>query len=284
MECLGWEHPNIEVERLDELGGKADYILGQPPKAVIEAKREAVLFNALPVGKPTVVRQLQPLLRASKEFEKAVTQVIPYCALRGAGIAIVCNGPQLAVFQAVAVGYAPLEGECYLFNGFQSYLDNFPLLWSLLSPEGIAENRAYRDLALHRNPRIPPKAATAILEPLKYRYRTRLQDNLQSLASILLEDIIDHPDVKSDFYRDCYVPMAANRRHLLLSKKMIAARYRRATESGFSPAPLNAFKPNAITGKLEFNRGVLDAAFASRPLRRNRRRWRRQNFLFRKLI
>ena len=51
-ECLGWERPYIEVEKTDELGGKADYVLGQnPPKAVLEAKREAKAFNILPIGK-----------------------------------------------------------------------------------------------------------------------------------------------------------------------------------------------------------------------------------------
>jgi hypothetical protein len=91
--------------------------------------------------------------------------------LRGAPIAIVCNGPQLVIFQAMVVGQSPLEGECYLFNGFDTYVGYFPALWSLLSPEGVAENRAQRDLALYRNPRIPSRAATAIPEPTKPRYR-----------------------------------------------------------------------------------------------------------------
>lgn len=42
IECLGWAHPFIEVEHVGGAGGKADYILGQPPRAVLEAKREAV--------------------------------------------------------------------------------------------------------------------------------------------------------------------------------------------------------------------------------------------------
>jgi hypothetical protein len=36
-ECLGWERTYMEVEKTDELGGRADYILGHPPKAVLEA-------------------------------------------------------------------------------------------------------------------------------------------------------------------------------------------------------------------------------------------------------
>ena len=80
-ECLGWEHPYIEVELFDDLGGRADYLLGKPAKAVLEAKREAKLFDALPAGKPTVVRKLQPLIQACKNFEDAIIQVIPYCSI-----------------------------------------------------------------------------------------------------------------------------------------------------------------------------------------------------------
>jgi hypothetical protein len=120
--------------------------------------------------------------------------------MHGTPIAIICNGPQLIIFQAMIIGQSPLGGECYVFNGFDSYVTNFPVLWRLLSPEGITENRALRELALHRNPRIPPKASTAIPEPTKYRYRSAFQENLRALASLLLEEIQDDPAVKPLFY------------------------------------------------------------------------------------
>ena len=74
-ECLGWERPDIEVEISDELGGKSDYHLGRPPKAVLEAKREAKLFDVPPTGSPAVVRKIQPLLLASKTL---VHQTFPW--------------------------------------------------------------------------------------------------------------------------------------------------------------------------------------------------------------
>ena len=154
VECLGWLQSDLVVEQSDEGGGRADYLLGKSPiKAVLEAKREAKLFDGITTQSAAKLRKLGPLLHASKNFKDAVTQVIPYCALHGAPVAVVCNGPQLAIFQAITPGMPPLEGECYLFDGYQAYLDEFPLLWKLLSPEGIAENRAFRDLALHRNRR-----------------------------------------------------------------------------------------------------------------------------------
>ncbi|MBX3662832.1 MAG: hypothetical protein KF804_10300 [Burkholderiales bacterium] len=265
-ECLGWEKPNITVEKTNELGGKADYLLGQPPKAILEAKKEAVAFDVPPTGRPSIVRKLRPLLQASKSFESAVHQVLPYCAINGAQIAIVCNGPQLAIFQAIIPGQPPLEGDCYFFNGFHTYVEDFPLLWKLLSPEGVTENRAYRDLALHRNPRIPPKASTSISEPHKYRYRSDFQENLRSLSALLLEEIEDNPKLKSSFYKECYVPIEANNRHLLLSKNIIAARYKRAGDAGVSPAALQEISSVDSTGSLILTDPGILGSTGSRPI------------------
>lgn len=266
MECLGWERPNIRVEVTDELNGRADYALGHPIKAILEAKKEAVLFDIPPSGSTTLLRKIQPLVVSSKSFRNSVAQVIPYCAMSGAQIAIVCNGPQIAIFQAITPGFPPLEGECYFFNGFQSYVDNFPLLWKLLSPEGIEENHANRDLALHRNPRIPPKGSAVIAEPFKYRYRNNFQENLRSLSSLLLEEIEDNPDLKSDFYKECYIGIEANNRHLLLSKNMITARYRRAGEQGVAPSALDEITGIDKNGNLQISDPSLLGKMGSRPI------------------
>lgn len=262
-ECLGWIKPDIDVEQSDEGGGKSDYVLGDPAKAVLEAKKEAIQFDFPPSGSPARVRKMQPLIQSSKPFGNAATQVIPYCAFKGAQIAIVCNGPQLVIFQALSSGQPPLEGECFLFDGFASYVEHFPILWKLLSPEGVAENRAFRDLALHRNPRIPPKASTAIPEPTKYRYRSEFQENLRLLSSFLLEEIEDNPDLKSTFYKECYVAIEANNRHLLLSKQIISTRYRRAGDDSIAPSAFGSIVQTDERGQLEL-KGA--AGSGSRPI------------------
>ena len=266
VECLGWERPNMVVEETDEAGGRADYVLGQPSKAVLEAKREAKDFGSLPSGNPTAVKRLDSLLKGSKNLQDAVNQVLQYCVMKGAVIAIVCNGPQLVLFQALTPGQSPLEGECYYFDGFADYVQYFPLLWSILSPEGITENRASRELAQHRNPRIPPKASEFILEPRKYRYRTGLQENLRELSSLLLEEIEDNPSLKSSFYNECYVPLEANNRHLLLSKRIIASKYRRAGDDGVIPSALETVARPNQSGDLQLNDVALQGVAGSRPI------------------
>lgn len=263
-ECLGWEKPNIRVQEQDDAGGRVGYLLGQPPKAVLEAKRQAQDFGNLP-GSATKVRKLSPLLSASRPLREAVVQAVQYCALKGAKTAIVCNGPQLAIFQAISPDMPPLEGECFFFNGFQSYFDDFTLLWTLLSPEGVAENRAYREISLHRSPRIPPKASESISNPDRYRYRSDFQEEMRQISLFLLEEIEESSEIKEDFYKNCYVNVEANNRHTLLSKQIILHRYQRVTGEAAAPVPLQKGLKR-IDNSAEFEDTTLARGSASRPI------------------
>jgi GTPase SAR1 family protein len=266
-DCLGWQVPHMQVEEPDGAGGRMDYLLGDshPAKAILEAKRESVSFGDLPGSTKMQVRKLKPLLEASPQLQSAFNQCLQYCALKGVRLGIVCNGPQLLVFQAFSPHGAPSEGECYFFDGFERYIEHFPLLWKILSPEGISENRAYRDIALHRSPRIPPKASDSIPDPQRYRYRSAFQENIRTLANLLLEEIEDNQQVRRSFYRDCYVSVEANNRHTLLSKQIIKHRYRRATGESVDPKQL---KVETELGRIQpiFADTELAAALSTRPV------------------
>lgn len=237
-ECLGWEKPQIEVERFDDAGGRADYLLGKPVRAALEAKKEAKYFDFLPTARPRSARKLRPLIEACPNLKSACTQVIGYCALHGARLAVVCNGPQMVIFQSVGQGASPLDGECFVFDGFNSYINDFQILWRFLSPEGVYENIAVRALADLQNPRIPAKAATTLGDPKAYRYRTPFQDNLRTLATVLLDDVEYNPEVKSDFYKECYVAVYSDDRDSLLGSEAISSRYKRVSDNGIMPANL----------------------------------------------
>ena len=150
-----------------------------------------------------------------------------------------------------------------MFNGFASYDKEFPLLWKLLSPEGIAENRAYQQLSHLRNPRIPPKAYTAIAEPMGHRYRNEFQENLRSLAELLLDEVEENQDFKDEFYQECYVPLEANNRHLLLSKSIISSRYKRVGDTGSAPA---AFNTSVEEGRVRIDKKIAQKTIGSRPI------------------
>lgn len=240
VECLGWDKIDMEVENTAEDGGRADYILGRPQRAVLEAKRETHEWTLPPGGRFDRPRSIKSAMASCTRFSQVVHQVIPYCSIRGIPIAIVSNGKQLAIFQAITIGDPPLDGQCYIFNGFDDLTSGFALLWELLSPDGIEENRALQKLSQLRSPRMPAKASTAIPEPFKHRYRDGVQQSLQAIGSLLLEEIEDNPKTRKEFYEECYVSLEANNRHLLLSKNIIERRYKRSGEDASSPAPLKA--------------------------------------------
>jgi GTPase SAR1 family protein len=237
-ECLGWEKTQIEVERFDDAGGRADYLLGKPVRAALEAKKEAKNFNFLPTSRPNSARKLRSLIESCSNLKSACTQVIGYCALHGARLAIVCNGPQMVIFQSAGQGASPLDGDCFVFDGFNSYIEGFPTLWRFLSPEGVYENIAVRALADLQNPRIPAKASTSLGDAKAYRYRTAFQDNLRTLATILLDDVEYNPEVKSDFYKECYVSVHSDDRDSLLGTNIISSRYKRVSDNGITSANL----------------------------------------------
>lgn len=254
LECLGWEQPFIEVEPFDDAGGRADYLLGKPVRAALEAKKEAKRFNFLPTAKPRQARKLRPLVDACPNLKDACTQVLTYCTLHGARLAIVCNGPQMVIFQSVGHGVSPLDGQCIVFDGFQSYVERFDELWRVLSPEGIYENVAARKLADIQNPRLPVKASTTIADLKQYRYRTAFQENLRTLATVLLEDVEYNPQIKPDFHKQCYVSVYKPDEDSLLSESLISSRYKRVTDDGIVPANLNT---KVIDGVVKVDAGEI---------------------------
>lgn len=264
-ECLGWERLLISVEDHNEQG-YTDYILGNPGKAILEAKREAAHFDILPPSKTSKSRKIREIYNHCKKLKSAIDQVISYCAITGIPTAVICNGPQLIIFKGIQIGLSPLDGLCFVFNGFDEYQKNFNLIWKYLSPEGLYEEAAFHDLDINRNIRIPSKASISFIDPRQYRYRSSFQESLKTLSSLLLEDIENHPDVKRTFYNECYVPIEANNRHLLLSKNMISARYRRASGDSRDPVSIVERSFRKTDRRVLIDNQIVAEAFGSRPI------------------
>jgi GTPase SAR1 family protein len=91
-------------------------------------------------------------------------------------------------------------------------------------------------------------------------------DGLRLLASLLLEEVEDNPLLKNSFYKECYVPIDANNRHLLLSKNIIAARYKRVGDDGVAPVAFDATTSIDAHGDFQINDPALAMAISSRPV------------------
>jgi len=225
-DCLGWDHLAIHVEKHED-GDYADYEVGKPRALIVEAKKAGLPFS-LPVEQSArrVLAPLPALSEADPELEKAIKQCQEYCVKRGVQYGVVCNGPQLVAFLATRTdGIAPLKGKALTINGEAQLLANFNLLWQTLSPAGVEEKRLAQLLSSAVGVGLPRKLSSYLLEYPKFRYRNNAQEDLRTVADLLLEDVTTVPAMEPEFYRQCYCESGALSSYALVSKELIAARY-----------------------------------------------------------
>lgn len=264
VNCLGW--PREEI-RLEQPQGRSysDYELGLPRQSIWEAKKEKRTFDLPSKAQKSVTSDLSSILALGGEAAEAIKQVQEYCSRRGVQIAVAANGPQLIAFLATRTdGTAPLEGRCLVINGYKQLLEEFPRIWQVLSPSGIAEHRLIRLLSVGDDRAIPQKLSSHLISYPHYRYPSELQASLRTISELLLIDLIDQPEVEKQFFRECYCESGALSQHALISKKMLATRY----ASLFS---LSEKSPNAVPviggpGKPFLTPEVLAEAISQRPV------------------
>lgn len=226
-DCLGWETQDIHVE-MHEDGDYADYELGRPTRAlIVEAKKSGLRF-AFPAehSQKRPIIPIASLVAADPSLGAAIQQCQAYCVSRGVQYAVVCNGSQLVAFLASRVdGVAPLKGKALAFNGDADLAANFTLLWQNLSPWGVSDRRLSNLLSSAVAAALPRKPSTLLLEYPRFRYRNAVQEELRTVADLLLEDVTLVPEIEPEFYRQCYCENGALSTYALASKDLINARY-----------------------------------------------------------
>ena len=226
VDCLGWPREVLRLEQGKHGEGYSDYELGIPRCAIWEAKRENHTFELPADQQKNIRKDLPSVLALSEEIADAIRQVQRYCSTRGVELAVATNGSQLIAFLATRNdGIAPLEGGCMVINGYDELHDNFPKVWQMLSPAGVAERHLNRYLNVSEDRALPQKLSSLLSEYPKYRYPSELQSTLRSLSELLLIDVVDQEDAERQFYEQCYCDSGALSQHALISKRMLASRY-----------------------------------------------------------
>lgn len=265
-DCLGWKRSDTKIER--RYGNTySDYELGNPPKAVIEAKKTGVYFE-FPAESESFkkIKSLRSIISTSENFSKAFDQTIGYCSQRGIQIGAISNGHQLIIFLGVrADGVPPSQGKCIFFNGLRDIEDNFSLFWNSLSPEGIRQSRLSRELLLTTPTGIPQKLSNNISSYATYRYPSQSQQSLRTLSDLLIEDVPNTPDMIKRFYEECYCESGALAKEALLSKSILSARY----AAMFNPSEKNPSLVSLNTrkqGSLGIPQELIADALGKRPI------------------
>lgn len=264
VEALGWHR---EAVRLEQAQGRAfsDYELGLPRRVIWEAKREGRTFDLPANPNAQIVKDLPSVLALGGEAADAIRQVQGYCSARGVEVAVAINGPQLIAFLATRNdGRAPLEGRCMVIRGYEQLRAEFPRVWQMLSPAGVAERRLHRLLTVGEDRVLPPKMSSFLVNYPRYRYPSDLQNSLRTIAELLLIDVVDQPEIERSFYAQCYCESGALSQHALVSKQMLAARY----AALFDPAE-RAPNVNPVTsgpGKAALTPEIMAEAISQRPI------------------
>ena len=248
-------------------GQYADYEVGMPRSIIVEAKKSGAPFNFPPQRTPKgLLHSIADLLAADEQLASEIHQCQDYCLKRGVQYAVVCNGHQIAAFLASRTdGIAPLKGKAFVLNGEASLVTNFGILWQNLSPGAIAEHRLTYFLSSAVTAGIPRKLSTFLTEYPRFRYRSRLQEDLRTVADLLLEDLPNASSVEKKFYEQCYCESGALSNYAMASKEIISARYS-ALFDRTEQSPTVAEVRAKGGGHFARNDDVVAEALAKRPI------------------
>ena len=265
VDCLGWERTLVRLEQGQEGRAYSDYELGEPRCAIWEAKRQDRTFDLPAAPRGNIVKDLQSIMALDAEASVAIRQVQGYCSDRGVELAVATNGHQIVAFLATrGDGTAPLDGRCLVINGYEQLQDEFPKVWQMLSPAGVAERRLNRLLNVGEDSALPRKMSSLLSNYPRYRYPSDLQATLRSLGELLLIDVVDQQEAEREFYERCYCESGALSQHALVSKRMLAARYASLFDQA-KKAP-NVEPVQTGPGKPVFTPELITEAISGRPI------------------
>jgi len=260
---LDWPEDQVEVEDYEQKTF-TDYELGKPRQVIIEAKREGRTFE-IPAGlsKKNII-DISSLLKSNEDLKGAIEQVQLYCSTRGTPIAIATNGHQYISFIASNQnGCSPLEGKALVFDSLENMLENFTLVWNMLSYYGVKEQRLIKYLSSDASG-IPNKLSSYLTMYPKVRYASDIQTSLRQISELIIQDALESKDVEELFYQRCYCESGALSRYALLSKEMLQARYAALfSDSEVSPQ-ISSVKPDRNQQSLDPS--IMAEALSKRPI------------------
>ena len=263
VDCLGWPRESVRLEAAYNRT-YSDYELGTPRCAIWEAKRQDHTFELPADPKGKIVRDLPSIIALDKKVSDALSQVQRYCSDRGVELAVATNGHQIIAFLATRNdGIPPLEGRCFVINGYEQLQKNFPKVWQMLSPSGVAEHQLNRLLNVGEDQALPHKLSTSISDYPQYRYPSPLQHTLRTLGELLLTEA-DEQETEKRFYEECYCDSGALPQHALVSKQMLAARY--ATLFGPTDRPATVNPVQTGRDKPLFTPELMTEVISKRPI------------------
>jgi len=202
-ECLNWNEEDIIREKGTD-SGYIDYLFMKGDKVLflLEAKKEGLGFKIPPNFKNRHY-VINGTLAKCAELKAAIEQARQYCDDKGIKIAIISNGHQYVIFEAITVGTPWRNGKCIVFNGFEDIETYFNLFFKYLNKNSVLVGSLQNllsdktDLIKFTRPldKIINKDA---IEPRNYLY-----NYIAPFVKFIFGDITE--DSQIDILNKCYV-------------------------------------------------------------------------------
>ncbi|MEX0682958.1 MAG: hypothetical protein WD904_10360 [Dehalococcoidia bacterium] len=198
-DVLGWQEEAIRRESRTPDGAFQDYHLeSNRNRLILEAKRTGPYFE-LPPGQSLRLRRDGMRLKSVPLFD-ALQQVAAYCRASACAVGVASNGTQFAVTRVYRPAGAGSGYDTIVFNGTAHILGLFELFWSMLSPDGDAEQTLKRVLAGSEFIRPAPQYSESLVDHIVMRDETMNRNPVD----VTLAPIIQHyfTDLLGDDKRD----------------------------------------------------------------------------------
>ena len=204
LDCLNWDENDIIREENVKQAGYIDYIfkIGERPLFLLEAKKEGVTFEIPPNFKDRHYK-ISGTISECKDLIKAMEQVHGYCAEIGVKIAVVSNGYQYVIFEALKIGTSWRDGKCLIFNGLNDIKLSFGTFFKYLNKNSVSNGSLHKLLSdktdtftfIRPLDKIPNRDSTL--------NRNYLHPLLTPFINFIFTDITNFNQL--DVLRNCYV-------------------------------------------------------------------------------
>ena len=228
LSALGWASSEIKREPYagwPDSRGFVDYLLlvDGNPMMVLEAKKTGRTFSlprALTSQRVSTYRKIRST--ASENLLEALDQCLRYAQHTGALYACATNGADWIFFKPTHHYRSLPDAKVVIFNGTDQIAKRLDVFLDLISPEGLQQGRAEKELLGHDIQ--VPTFSKRLEDTFPYRGDLSIEEETYSniLDQMLRHYVVELTD-DVDF-EECYLPAKGNRTTANSLREMIAGR------------------------------------------------------------
>jgi len=205
-DALGWNETDIHREE-PVADGFADYTFGTEFKWFhVEAKRTAPRFKLHIPSRRRRLKLSGAHLLGNKHMKPLLDQAASYSFGLGTEFAVLTNGTQFILFQAMTKGRRWTEGEALIWYDHHDIFENFPEFWEMLGRENV-ESGILSERFTH-----VASVTTATYSPLQYVHnpeselvRNPFWNKIAQAFSPILVDQPENEALQLEIIKNCYV-------------------------------------------------------------------------------